>query len=49
MKNIYKDPAYAKVRAMMHKRLDELRTQYGDSDALNAKYLKAALERKKRN
>ncbi len=47
MKNIYNDPSYTEVREMMHKRLIELREQYGDSDALNEKFLKATLERKK--
>ena len=45
MKNIYNDSAYADVQEMLHKRLEELRTYYGDSDELNDKYLKAYLER----
>jgi arylsulfatase A-like enzyme len=45
MKNIYEDPSYAQVREMMHKRLDDLRKFYGDSDELNDKYLKAYLDR----
>lgn len=44
MRNIYDDPAYAEVREMMHKRLEELRTYYGDSDALNDQFLKEYLE-----
>jgi hypothetical protein len=31
MRNIYDDPAYAEVRDMLHKRLEELRVYYGDS------------------
>lgn len=34
MNNIYDDPAFAEVRGMLHKRLGELRQQYGDSDEL---------------
>jgi hypothetical protein len=45
MKNIYNDPAYAEVKEMMHKRLEELRSYYGDSDELNDHYLKAYLDR----
>ncbi len=44
MKNIYEDPSYADVREMLHKRLEELREYYGDSDELNDKYLKAYLD-----
>lgn len=42
--NVYDDPAYAEVKADLHKRLTEIRKQYGDSDELNEKYLKAYLE-----
>jgi arylsulfatase A-like enzyme len=44
MKNIYDDPAYADVQEMLHKRLEELREYYGDSDELNDKFLKAYLD-----
>jgi hypothetical protein len=44
MNNIYDDPAYTEVREMLHRRLQELREQYGDSDELNEKYLRAYLE-----
>jgi arylsulfatase A-like enzyme len=44
MTNIYDDPAHAAVREMLHRRLSELRSQYGDSDELNKKYLRAYLE-----
>ena len=44
MKNIYNDPAYADVQTMMHKRLDEMREKYGDSDANDQRYLKDYLD-----
>jgi arylsulfatase A-like enzyme len=44
MRNIYDDPEYTGVREMLHKRLEEIREYYGDSDALNEKFLKAHLE-----
>jgi len=34
MENVYNDPAYASVRAELHKRLSELMKQYKDNDAL---------------
>ena len=34
MKNVYNDPAYAKVRAMLHIQLDELRKKYKDKPGL---------------
>jgi arylsulfatase A-like enzyme len=39
MHSVYNDPAYAGVRQDLHKRLDELRAKYGDSDALDKKFL----------
>lgn len=47
MRNIYDDPAYADVQEEMHKRLEELRTYYGDSDENNQKYLEEYLEARK--
>ncbi len=44
MRNVYDDPAYADVRAMMHKRLDELRDYYGDSDENNERFLRSYLD-----
>ncbi len=45
MNNIYDDAAYAEVQQEMHKKLEELRVQYGDSDEANEeslnRYLKA--------
>ncbi len=34
LKNVYNDPAYAKIRAMLHKHLDELRKKYKDKPGL---------------
>ena len=39
LKSVYNDPAYADVQKDLHKRLTELRAKYGDSDALDQKYL----------
>jgi len=47
MKNIYDDPAYADVRDMLHKKLEELRKFYGDSDELNDKFIKLYLDKQK--
>ncbi|MDD2551507.1 MAG: sulfatase [Dysgonamonadaceae bacterium] len=44
MRNIYDDESYADVRKDLHKRLDELRTYYGDSDENDQKYLNEYLE-----
>ncbi|MEN2282097.1 sulfatase [Algoriphagus sp. SE2] len=44
LKNIYDDPAYADVKKMMHERLQELRSKYGDSDENDKKFLDAYLE-----
>ncbi len=48
MKNIYDDPSYAAVRDMLHKKLEELRKFYGDSDELNDKFIKAFLDKQKK-
>ena len=44
LRNVYEDPAYADVRADLHKRLEELRTGYGDSDELDQHYLETYLD-----
>jgi arylsulfatase A-like enzyme len=49
MKNIYNDPTYADVQEMLHKRLEELREYYGDSDELNDKFLKTYLDHRPEN
>ncbi|MBN2481382.1 MAG: DUF4976 domain-containing protein, partial [Bacteroidales bacterium] len=46
MQNIYDDPAYADIREILHKRLEDLREYYGDSDELNDHYLKAYLDQR---
>jgi arylsulfatase A-like enzyme len=43
MKNIYNDPEYNEVRETMHKKLDELRVKYGDSDNLNKLFIQKFL------
>jgi len=45
MKNIYNDPAYADVQKMMHERLTELRTKYGDSDENDQKFIQMYLDK----
>lgn len=49
LNNVYDDPAYASVREDLHRRLEELRKEYGDSDDLNQKYLKAYLDHQAKN
>jgi hypothetical protein len=49
MNNIYGDPEYAEVQADLHKRLEELREYYGDSDELNDKFLQEYLEHRAGN
>ncbi len=44
MKSIYDDPEYADVQKEMHKKLNELRKYYGDSDENDDKFLKAYLD-----
>ncbi|MGX1928118.1 sulfatase family protein [Flagellimonas sp. 2504JD4-2] len=39
MNNVYADPAYADVVKALHKKLDELRVKYKDSDELNQHYI----------
>ncbi len=48
MKNVYGDPQYADVRAVLHDKLEELRNRYGDSDELTGRYLREFLERRKK-
>ncbi|HAQ18969.1 MAG TPA: sulfatase [Prolixibacteraceae bacterium] len=46
MKSIYGDPAYASVQKNLHKRLTELRAQYGDSDELDQKFIQEFTKKK---
>ena len=39
MKNVYNDPAYEKVREKLHKRLNKLMVQFGDSEDLAKSFL----------
>ena len=43
MNSVYGDPAYSDIQANLHKRLEELRVQYGDSDELTQNYLQEYL------
>jgi predicted outer membrane protein len=45
MDNVYDNPEYADVQVNLHKRLEELRTQYGDSDELTQQLLEFDLNR----
>jgi arylsulfatase A-like enzyme len=45
--NIYTLPEYKVIREMMHKKLNQVRTKYGDNDALNQEFLQKALEARK--
>ncbi len=44
LKNVYNDPAYAKVKADLHTRLDQLRKKYKDSPELSQRYVDKFLE-----
>ncbi len=44
MNSVYDDPAYAEVQEQMHQRLTELRSEYGDSDENDERFLEAYLE-----
>jgi arylsulfatase A-like enzyme len=44
MKNIYDKPEYAEVQKMLHEKLVEVRTYYGDSDENDQKFLKSYLD-----
>ncbi|PCH75970.1 MAG: sulfatase [Flavobacteriaceae bacterium] len=46
MNNLYNDVDYVKVQANLHKRLEELRVQYGDSEELDEQNLSAFLKAK---
>lgn len=43
MMNVYSDPEYANVRGELHRRLEDLREYYGDSDELTQQFLEAEL------
>jgi arylsulfatase A-like enzyme len=45
MRSVYNVPAYSDVQKMMHERLTELRTKYGDSDELDQNFILKATQR----
>ncbi len=45
LKNVYEDPAYAEIKAELHRKLDGLREKYGDSKELSQQYLDKYLDR----
>ena len=45
MNNIYDEPAYAEIQEIMHKRYDEMREKYGDSDALDKQFIDSYVNR----
>jgi arylsulfatase A-like enzyme len=49
MNNVYGSPEYAKVQAQLHQELEALRSQYGDSDALNQQFIAEYQEKVKAN
>ncbi len=46
MRNVYNNPAYVEVQEMMHRKLIDLRKEYGDSDELTQQYLDNYLSRR---
>ena len=44
MKSVYGDPEYAEVQEMMHKKLEDARKYYNDSDENDQKILATYLE-----
>lgn len=49
LKNVYDDPAYADVREKLHKELEAMRKKYGDSDALDQKYINTFMDDVEKN
>jgi arylsulfatase A-like enzyme len=49
LRNVYNDPTYAPVVAELHRKLEELRKQYGDSAEISQGYLDAYLDRLENN
>ena len=39
MKSVYNDPAYAEIQAKLHKKLNELRVKYKDTDEVTNSFL----------
>ena len=49
LRNVYNDPAYAPVVTELHRKLEALRKQYGDSAEISQGYLDAYLDRLEKN
>ena len=49
LRNVYDDPAYAPVVTELHRKLEALRKQYGDSAEISQGYLDAYLDRLEKN
>jgi len=49
LRNVYDDPTYAPVVAELHRKLEALRKQYGDSAEISQGYLDAYLDRLENN
>jgi len=49
LRNVYHDPTYAPVVAELHRKLEELRKQYGDSAEISQGYLDTYLDRLEKN
>ena len=49
LRNVYDDPSYAPVVAELHRKLEALRKQYGDSAEISQGYLDAYLNRLEKN
>ena len=49
LRNVYDDPSYAPVVAELHRKLEALRKQYGDSAEISQGYLDAYLDRLEKN
>jgi arylsulfatase A-like enzyme len=49
MNSIYGSPEHAQIQEMLHKRLEELRLQYGDSDELNLQFITQTTSSSKNN
>ena len=49
LRNVYGDPSYAPVVAELHRKLEALRKQYGDSAEISQGYLDAYLDRLEKN
>ena len=48
MNNVYDNPEYIEIKEMIHERLVDLRSKYGDSDELNEMHLERYLASRKR-